>query len=163
MLGANEDTHPAIYLSKHGLSDVQKQCVEMEASGEYTRKQMAEKFGVHRNTIRRWLEQPSSKKYLETLQNEHRQQALSQINTAVPIATKKLVELINDSDKRVALEAVKAVLDRALGKPTTKVEIETEVQNTLEINIDDEVRRIMSGDTEIPAELIEAEFTDISE
>ena len=53
------------------------------------------------------------------------------------------------------------MLDRALGKPTGKIEIETEVKNTLEINIEDEIKRIMSGDTAIPQDAIEVDFTEV--
>lgn len=153
--------HPALFDNSGELTDVQRQAAEMMCSGEYLQIQVAEKIGVHRNTLSRWLTLPKIKQYMDEVKSEHRQQGLSMINSAVPVATEQLIKLLNDKDKRVQLEAIKLVLDRALGKPTGKIEIETEVKNTLEINIEDEIKRIMSGDTAIPQDAIEVDFTEV--
>ena len=95
--------HPALFDNSGELTDVQRQAAEMMCSGEYLQIQVAEKIGVHRNTLSRWLTLPKIKQYMDEVKSEHRQQGLSMINSAVPVATEQLIKLLNDKDKRVQL------------------------------------------------------------
>lgn len=159
----NDGTHAAIITRRGGLTEKQIEAAEMLQSGEYLNKQVADIVGVHYNTITQWLKKPKFQEKMREIAKEHRERTLHMLNGATPVATEKLIELINGKDDRLAFEAAKYVIDRELGKTTAKIEVANPVEHTLEINIDDEVKRIMSGDTEIPADAIEVDYTDISD
>lgn len=52
---------------------------------------------------------------------------------ACPLAMTKIIALIDSSDDRIALEAAKTVLDRAIGRPTQALEISGENGGPLQL------------------------------
>ncbi len=151
------EKHTAIMLSNNEeLSDMQLQAAEMLTSGEYLKKQVAEKLGIHKNTLTIWCKKPKFQKAMEEIRQEKRRQTLAMINSAAPVATKKLIELIQSGDNRTALEACRIVLDRDLGKVSAKIEVDSKDEHIININLAEEIERIKH-------DLIEAEYTDLDD
>ena len=138
------------------LSATQIEAAEMLASGEYLKKQIAEKLGIHKNTLIQWCKKPKFQETIKEITEEKHRRTLAMLNTATPIATERLIELIKSSDSRTALEACRYVIDRTLGKTTAKIEVENKDQHTININLAEEVERIKR-------DLIEAEYADLDD
>lgn len=141
---SKERTRPTFQYE--GLTEKQLKAVEMLQSGEFTKGEIAETVGVHRNTITAWCKDDRFKAALKECADEKIRQTLSMLKAKSTRATEILFQLAESSDKRVQMEAVKYILDRNLGKTTSKLQIDENTDNQGTIDIESEIAKIASGE-----------------
>ncbi|UWI44330.1 helix-turn-helix domain-containing protein [Lactobacillus paragasseri] len=75
--------------------------------GEKTQKEIAEEIGINNATLSKWKNDSLFKK-------AQREYSISQLDSALPLAIQKLIELINNGkSEMVKLQAIQTVLKRA--------------------------------------------------
>ena len=104
-----------------GLTDKQIKAAEMLQSGEYPKTEIARIIGIHRNTLNDWCKNEKFMAAVHKCADEKIRQTLALLNDSSVIATRALIELIKSGDKRAQMEAAKYILDRNLGKTTSKI------------------------------------------
>lgn len=129
-----------------GLTDKQCQAVELLQTGDYTKIQIADMVGVHRNTITEWCKMDRFRAALKECADEKIQQTLNKLKSRSAMATDILWKLANSEDKRVAMEATKYILDRNLGKTTSKIIVDDTGKDEKEIDIAAEIEAMENGD-----------------
>ena len=129
-----------------GLTDKQCQAVELLQTGDYTKIQIADMVGVHRNTITEWCKMDRFRAALKECADEKIQQTLNKLKSRSAMATDILWKLANSEDKRVAMEATKYILDRNLGKTTSKIIVDDTQNETKDIDIAAEIEAMKNGE-----------------
>jgi predicted DNA-binding protein YlxM (UPF0122 family) len=129
-----------------GLTDKQCQAVELLQTGDYTKIQIADMVGVHRNTITEWCKMDRFRAALKECADEKIQQTLNKLKSRSAMATDILWKLANSEDKRVAMEATKYILDRNLGKTTSKIIVDDTQKETKDIDIAAEIEAMKNGE-----------------
>lgn len=132
-----------------GLSDVQISAAEMLQSGKFTQGEIAKIVGVHPVTITRWRKNDKFMAAVKKCQQEKIRQTLAMLNEGSKRATEILMELAECDDKRVKMEAVKYILDRNLGKTTSKIIVDDAGKDDKEIDIAAEIEAMENGDNPI--------------
>lgn len=132
-----------------GLTEKQIKAVELLQSGDYTKTEIGEIVGVHRNTIAEWCKLDRFNAALRECANEKIQQTLNKLKSRSAMATDILWKLANSDDKRVAMEATKYILDRNLGKTTSKIIVEDNDKDENRIDIEAELEAMDNGDDPI--------------
>lgn len=132
-----------------GLSDVQISAAEMLQSGKFTQGEIAKIVGVHPVTITRWRKNDKFMAAVKKCQQEKIRQTLAMLNEGSKRATEILMELAECDDKRVKMEAVKYILDRNLGKTTSKIIVDDTGKDEKEIDIAAEIEAMENGDNPI--------------
>ena len=93
-----------------------------------TQLKIAEELGLHRNTITKWVKLPVFIAERRRCEQELARQTKEQMNTFVVAhgmqIMEKLFELSQSTDKRVSAQCSQYLVDRILGKPNAKVEID---------------------------------------
>lgn len=119
-----------------GLTDKQIEAAKMLQSGEYTKQEIAKKVGIHPNTMTAWCKNEKFMAAVKKCEQEKIRQTLAILSEGSVIATRVLMELVKSGDKRVQMEAAKYILDRNLGKTTSKVIVMDE-NDDKEIDLDE--------------------------
>ena len=132
-----------------GLSDVQISAAEMLQSGKFTQGEIAKIVGVHPVTITRWRKNDKFMAAVKKCQQEKIRQTLAMLNEGSKRATEILMELAECDDKRVKMEAVKYILDRNLGKTTSKIIVDDTGKDEKELDIAAEIEAMENGDNPI--------------
>lgn len=132
-----------------GLSDIQISAAEMLQSGKFTQGEIAKIVGVHPVTITRWRKNDKFMAAVKKCQQEKIRQTLAMLNEGSKRATEILMELAECDDKRVKMEAVKYILDRNLGKTTSKIIVDDTGKDEKEIDIAAEIEAMENGDNPI--------------
>ena len=87
-------------------------------------REIAAKFGVAEITVRNWFcLDDLFRAEFERLKNELIEEAKHSLISAAPKAVKKLIELLDVDNPKIALEAAKDLLDRIGMKPVEKSEV----------------------------------------
>jgi len=132
-----------------GLSDIQISAAEMLQSGKFTQGEIAKIVGVHPVTITRWRKNDKFMAAVKKCQQEKIRQTLAMLNEGSKRATEILMELAECDDKRVKMEAVKYILDRNLGKTTSKIIVDDTQKETKDIDIAAEIEAMKNGDNPV--------------
>ena len=132
-----------------GLTETQVSAAEMLQSGRFTKGEIAEKVGVHPNTISRWCKNDKFIAAVKYCEREKIRQTLAMLNEGSARATEILMELAECDDKRVKMEAVKYILDRNLGKTTSKIIVDDSDKTSNDIDIAAEIEAMRNGDNAI--------------
>ena len=129
-----------------GLSDIQISAAEMLQSGKFTQGEISKIVGVHPVTITRWRKNDKFMAAVKKCQQEKIRQTLAMLNEGSARATEILMELAECDDKRVKMEAVKYILDRNLGKTTSKIIVDDTQKETKDIDIAAEIEAMKNGE-----------------
>lgn len=132
-----------------GLSDIQISAAEMLQSGKFTQGEIAKIVGVHPVTITRWRKNDKFMAAVKKCQQEKIRQTLAMLNEGSKRATEILMELAECDDKRVKMEAVKYILDRNLGKTTSKIIIDDSGKDDKDVDIDSALSDFRNGNIAI--------------
>lgn len=129
--------------NEHGLTEDQQKVVEMLVFDGKTRLKIAEELGLHRNTITNWGKLPVFIAERRRCEQELARQTKEQMNTFVVAhgmqIMEKLFELSQSTDKRVSAQCSQYLVDRILGKPNAKVEIDADVDGSSVIPSADDI------------------------
>ena len=128
-----------------GLSDVQISAAEMLQSGKFTQGEIAKIIGVHPVTITRWRKNDKFMAAVKKCQQEKIRQTLAMLNEGSARATEILMELAECDDKRVKMEAVKYILDRNLGKTTSKIIVDDSGKDDKDVDIESALKDFRDG------------------
>lgn len=128
-----------------GLSDVQISAAEMLQSGRFTQGEIAKIIGVHPVTITRWRKNEKFMAAVKKCQQEKIRQTLAMLNEGSARATEILMELAECDDKRVKMEAVKYILDRNLGKTTSKIIVDDSGKDDKDVDIESALKDFRDG------------------
>ena len=128
-----------------GLSDVQISAAEMLQSGRFTQGEIAKIIGVHPVTITRWRKNDKFMAAVKKCQQEKIRQTLAMLNEGSARATEILMELAECDDKRVKMEAVKYILDRNLGKTTSKIIVDDSGKDDKDVDIESALKDFRDG------------------
>ena len=128
-----------------GLSDVQISAAEMLQSGKFTQGEIAKIVGVHPVTITRWRKNEKFMAAVKKCQQEKIRQTLAMLNEGSARATEILMELAECDDKRVKMEAVKYILDRNLGKTTSKIIVDDSGKDDKDVDIESALKDFRDG------------------
>lgn len=128
-----------------GLSDVQISAAEMLQSGKFTQGEIAKIIGVHPVTITRWRKNEKFMAAVKKCQQEKIRQTLAMLNEGSARATEILMELAECDDKRVKMEAVKYILDRNLGKTTSKIIVDDSGKDDKDVDIESALKDFRNG------------------
>ena len=128
-----------------GLSDIQISAAEMLQSGRFTQGEIAKIIGVHPVTITRWRKNDKFMAAVKKCQQEKIRQTLAMLNEGSARATEILMELAECDDKRVKMEAVKYILDRNLGKTTSKIIVDDSGKDDKDVDIESALKDFRDG------------------
>lgn len=119
------------------LDDRKLLAIELLADGELTKVDIAEKVGCSRTAIYLWMDNDEFKAELDKRLHNRKVFVQKKIDGKLDFVMEKLYELANDdSNKRVQAQVLQYLADRSLGKTTTKLELDTNLNNN---NIDDDI------------------------
>lgn len=145
------------FTSADNLGEQQMQMVELLVAGEKTKGEIAEIIGVHRNTITRWCKDDRIKALVAACEEEKIRQTNSFFVAKAPIAAAKLWEMATkSSDKRVAREIFQYVIDRAIGKPTGRMEVNGQPTEQEDFDINAALQRFSKAEKPAPLQVAEA-------
>ena len=100
--------------------------------GKKTDKEIAEAINITQKTICEW------KKKCKEFQDEYNSLMRSSLQYAAPKAFRKQLSLLESKNDMVAHLAAKDIMDRAGFNPTDKVEVETDMELTINIDYGDD-------------------------
>lgn len=126
------------------LADKHYKCIELIIKG-YKFTEIAKMVPCTRQSIYDWLNDVNFKAELDKCRQELKKQAENKVLAKVDIYMDKIEELAFKSDSdNVKLNALELLLERCLGKVTTKIEQTTENKedNVTNINIDNMLEEI---------------------
>lgn len=104
------------------LADKHYKCIELIIKG-YKYTEIAKMVPCNRQSIYNWLEDDGFKAELNKCRQEIKKQAENKVLSKVDIYMDKIEELAFKSESdNVKLNALELLLERSLGKPTTKIE-----------------------------------------
>ena len=145
------------FTSDDTLGEQQMQMVELLVAGEKTKGEIAEIIGVHRNTITRWCKDDRIKALVAACEEEKIRQTNTFFISKAPIAAAKLWEMATkSSDKRVAREIFQYVIDRAIGKPTGRMEVNGKTTEQEDFDINAALQRFSAAEKPAPLQVAEA-------
>lgn len=131
------------FYAEFNLTQEQIQAVELLVLSGKTQKEVTEILDVHRNTVSKWVHKANFKAAMQKCENERTRQTLRSIRSKSAIAVDRLWNMAESTnDKRVAKEIYMYIIDRDLGKITSKVEIDDKRDNVVEeIDMEDLLSR----------------------
>lgn len=115
---------------KQMLNRKQILAIDQLIEGERNRKQIAEFVGVSRNTLYAWLDNDEFVAEWDRRVQQVQSFSDKRIQSNVNFALGNLLKLAaDDSNKRVQAQVNMYLVDRALGRPTAKVDLEAGMKN----------------------------------
>lgn len=115
------------------IDEQKRMCIEYLVAGMGIT-DIAEKIGRSRQAIYDWLKDKDFKASLDERLQENKVQAEKIVNSKLPEALNKIWALIEKSESdKVKADLLKYWVDRQLGKPTSKLDIDTDIENKDEI------------------------------
>jgi len=119
------------------IDERQRKAIELIVSGEYQITQVAELVGVHRTTIYNWMDNDEFKAEMDKRLQDIKTRAEKELNSKLLKAIDLYWELAVDpkTDKRTKQIALSYIIDRNLGKPTSKMEM---ADNRTDTNVSEE-------------------------
>jgi transposase-like protein len=120
------------------IHDKKMLAIELLADGELRKTEIAKKIGVSRQALYHWLNDQEFVAELDRRLQQKKSLVQKRIDGKLDFVIEKLYELANDSsNKRVQAQVLQYLADRALGKPTSKHEIEAAMND--KNNIDEDI------------------------
>ncbi|ARK21361.1 helix-turn-helix domain-containing protein [Sporosarcina ureae] len=105
--------------------------------GERTRADIAEHIGISRQALYNWIKEPDVVAELDERLQSIKSFAEKNLQTKVDSAISNLLVLSNDnSNKRVQAQVNMYIVDRALGKPTSKIDLEAGLKQATPTTVD---------------------------
>lgn len=100
------------------INEIQSNVIDLILEG-HKMTEIAKETGIYRSQLYRWLNNSEFKAELETRRAQLRKSARDKITGQVNSLADEMLELaLNATDQRVKMQAIKYLLDRALGTPT---------------------------------------------
>jgi len=113
----------------------------------HTTAEVAATVGVHRATVFRWRKGSAYRARVASISQDSQRVARTTLQAGARKASRRLTELMDHDDPRVALRAALAVLDRAGHGPAQRIDL-TAVQQYPQEELEDaseELRRLLVG------------------
>ena len=118
------------------INEIQSKVIDLILEG-HKMTEIAKETGVYRSQLYRWLDKSEFKAELEARRARLRKSANDKITGQINTLADEMLKLATTSkDQRVKLQAIKYLMDRALGTPTATKE-DTIVSNGDDKNNDD--------------------------
>jgi hypothetical protein len=112
------------------LNEIKIKVIEDLAEGTAPKTQIASKHGIARQTIYDWLDNAEFKAELDRRLQQRKVWVEKKIDGHLDFATDEIFEVIRTTkNERVKADLLKYVVDRGLGKTTTKVEFSANMNN----------------------------------
>jgi hypothetical protein len=125
------------------LTHQQNECINLLLQGEM-KTNIKEKIGISRTTIYAWLDNPEFRAELNRREQQIKDFATKQINGKLNTAIEEFWDLRKKTTNEMVKEKIYTYfIDRALGKPTSKLDITAEAktnmvdENTIDSEFDD--------------------------
>ena len=100
------------------INEIQSNVIDLILEG-HKMTEIAKETGIYRSQLYRWLNNEEFKAELESRRAQLRKSAKDKITGKVNTLADEMLDLaLNATDQRVKLQAIKYLLDRALGTPT---------------------------------------------
>ncbi|WP_018923851.1 phBC6A51 family helix-turn-helix protein [Salsuginibacillus kocurii] len=120
------------------LPDNQQHAATLLATGQMTKKDIAREVGVARQTLHEWIQKGKLEAEVDRLRLEAKTQGENFLIGKVNRAVNEVYDLaLNAESEKVRLEALKSILDHAIGRPTNKHEITTNGERKVIIDSDE--------------------------
>lgn len=132
-----------------GLTAVQLKAIELLLDGELNKGQIAKEIGVHRNSITNWLKNDMFKAALEECATEKKKQTINFINSKALEAAQKYWALTDCGDNKTKCAVLQDWLNRAVGKPNSKVEFTDTRENQEDYDIESAMKRLQEESSTI--------------
>lgn len=132
------------------LNEVQLKCLELLTQGVKKTK-IAKDLQINRREIYRWLEEEEFKKTFDKMTQNYLTIAQANAKRLAPLAVETIEKLLKSKNERVRLDAAREVLDRGLGKASTKIEMTVEPKNNEEEK-KEKFRKMLEEDNPIDVE-----------
>lgn len=130
------------------LDERQMLALDKLVEGTHTRSAIARDLNISRQTLYNYLENAEFAAELDKRMKEAKGLVEKRLNTKMDFALDNILKIAADSsNQRTMLEANKYILDRCLGKPTSKVDLEAGLKPVAIAEVD----------------LLEAEFAEFDE
>ena len=105
-----------LYVSN--INEIQSNVIDLILEG-HKMTEVAKESGIYRSQLYRWLNNDDFKAELEARRAQLRKSARDKITGKVNVLADEMLNLaMASTDQRVKLQAIKYLLDRALGTPT---------------------------------------------
>ncbi|MGL5153093.1 MAG: helix-turn-helix domain-containing protein [Clostridium sp.] len=115
------------------INEVQSKVIDLILEG-HKMTEIAKETGIYRSQLYRWLDKAEFKAELEARRAQLRKSAADKITGQVNTLADEMLKLaIKSTDQRVKLQAIKYLMDRALGIPAIMKDTTT-TDTTSEIN-----------------------------
>jgi AcrR family transcriptional regulator len=120
------------------IMDVQKQeCIKMLIEGTLTRSAISNKLNISRTTIYNWLKDEEFVAELARREQDIKNFGNKQITARLDTAIEELWELRNTTTNEKVKEGIYTYfIDRALGKATSRLDIDASVKDAKRIDVD---------------------------
>lgn len=119
------------------INEIQSNVIDLILEG-HKMTEIAKETGIYRSQLYRWLNNSEFKAELETRRAQLRKSARDKITGQVNSLADEMLDLaLNATDQRVKMQAIKYLLDRALGTPTIAKEDENDSGNKDDKNKND--------------------------
>ncbi|NME64454.1 helix-turn-helix domain-containing protein [Clostridium cadaveris] len=104
------------------INEIQSNVIDLILEG-HKMTEIAKETGIYRSQLYRWLDKEEFKAELESRRAQLRKSAKDKITGQVNSLADEMLKLaMNSTDQRVKLQAIKYLMDRALGIPTATKE-----------------------------------------
>ncbi|WP_027640124.1 phBC6A51 family helix-turn-helix protein [Clostridium cadaveris] len=104
------------------INEIQSNVIDLILEG-HKMTEIAKETGIYRSQLYRWLDKKEFKAELESRRAQLRKSAKDKITGQVNTLADEMLKLaMNSTDQRVKLQAIKYLMDRALGIPTATKE-----------------------------------------
>lgn len=104
------------------INEIQSNVIDLILEG-HKMTEIAKETGIYRSQLYRWLDKEEFKAELESRRAQLRKSAKDKITGQVNSLADEMLKLaMNSTDPRVKLQAIKYLMDRALGIPTATKE-----------------------------------------
>lgn len=104
------------------INEIQSKVIDLILEG-HKMTEIAKETGVYRSQLYRWLDKSEFKAELESRRAQLRKSASDKITGQINTLADEMLKLATTStDQRVKLQAIKYLMDRALGTPTATKE-----------------------------------------
>ncbi|SDJ76485.1 phBC6A51 family helix-turn-helix protein [Salimicrobium halophilum] len=119
------------------LDERQMRAIEYVAEGQLNRSDIAKRVGISRPTLYKWLDDDEFVSEVNSRLQKERGLAEKKIDAKLDFAVGKLYEIAQDnSNRRVQADVLKYLVDRSLGKPTTKLDLDASLNDEKNVEAD---------------------------
>lgn len=129
-------------MSEELLPTNQEAAAQMLATGGIEKSVIANRVGVSRTTLYNWTQKEKFAARVATLRHEFTSFGIDLIQSKFVDAINNYWEMIQETeDSRVKAEGFRYFIDRQLGKPSTKLDVNTDTTNQRKIIDADELEK----------------------